>query len=396
MKKTLTLLAGILCSNFGNAQTIVWQNDFETASEWGLNVATGMNDTYANEWAISDTEGGVAVPGCGVATNGNKTLHVTSNSIFGSGLGAAYFTGIPSTLDAATNKRTAFNSNINLTGQTNMIVTFDYIAGGQANTDYGTVLYSIDAGASWLTLSVISAGTLCGGGQGQWANFSIALPVGAEGQNDVRIAFNWQNNNDGAGSDPSLAINNLKITTPSTPAPVAAFSSSQSTICMTSSVTMTNTSTNSPTSYLWSVTPATFTVTSGSLTSATPSFSFSAAGLYTITLVATNGGGSSPSVNNTVQVNDCGSITENVNAPSIALSPNPNEGNFTLDLTKLNTNLLSIELLNYEGKLIYATDNVNISLNKLLPIDVSHIESGLYFVRLNFDNQHQEIKFIKR
>ncbi|MFM7466916.1 MAG: hypothetical protein ACKO2O_03320, partial [Crocinitomicaceae bacterium] len=74
-------------------QTTIWQNDFENPAEWTLNVSTGQNDIDANLWVISDAEGGVAAGGCGVAGNGNKTLHVGCQGAWCLGTGATYNAG---------------------------------------------------------------------------------------------------------------------------------------------------------------------------------------------------------------------------------------------------------------------------------------------------------------
>ena len=68
------------CSFFliltSHTQTIVWQDDFEIPSAWTLNVQSGLNGPDANLWVISDAEGGMPAGSCGIATNGNKTLHI--------------------------------------------------------------------------------------------------------------------------------------------------------------------------------------------------------------------------------------------------------------------------------------------------------------------------------
>lgn len=71
-------------------------------------------------------------------------------------------------------------------------------------------------------------------------------------------------------------------------APVANFSTNQTTVCTGAAVNFTNTSTGAPTSYAWTFpggNPA-------SSTSANPSVTYAAAGTYSVTLVATNANGS--------------------------------------------------------------------------------------------------------
>ena len=308
MTKSLLLLIGLSICQLSFSQTIVYQNQFEVASDWTLNSPTGVNGTDPNQWVISDDEGGVVVPGCGVATNGNKTLHISCAGGFCIGTGAIYNTGDAGLgfFDTETHVRTALAANIDLTGQSNLTLSFDYIANGDPGLDFGKVEYSIDGGVSWITLSIVNPTIVCGSGQGQWTLFTQALPVTVNNINNFRVAFSWENDNDAVGTDPSIAINNLRITTPSAALPpVAVYTVLPNPVCVGATVSTTNTSTNTPTSYQWGVSPATFTVTSGSLTSATPTFTFSVAGTYAITLVATNASGSSAMVTQTVTVDPC-------------------------------------------------------------------------------------------
>ncbi|MFM7662659.1 MAG: hypothetical protein ACKO6A_08340, partial [Bacteroidota bacterium] len=143
----------------GISQTTIWQNDFENPFEWTLNVSTGQNDIDANLWVISDAEGGVAAGGCGVAGNGNKTLHVGCQGTWCVGTGATYNAGDGGLgfIYATTNKRAVFASNISTLNSQNLSIEFDYIGIGQANDDFGTVIYSTDGGTTWTNLQTITS-----------------------------------------------------------------------------------------------------------------------------------------------------------------------------------------------------------------------------------------------
>lgn len=91
----------------------------------------------------------------------------------------------------------------------------------------------------------------------------------------------------------------LISTNGSAQSPVADFSINQQTTCVNSVVQLTDISTNTPTS--WSYTVETMT---GTLTVQNPTLSFSASGDYDVTLVATNASGSSAPVTKTITVND--------------------------------------------------------------------------------------------
>lgn len=104
-------------------------------------------------------------------------------------------------------------------------------------------------------------------------------------------------------SDPCTAV------TPA--APVANFVGNPTTVNVGGTVAFTDQSTNTPTSWAWSITPATgWTYSSGSATSQNPSVNFTVAGQYTISLTATNTTGSDNETKNnyitvTLTTNPC-------------------------------------------------------------------------------------------
>lgn len=251
MKLSLLLLS-LLTLSWGFTQSVVWQDGFENAANWQLNQSSGLNGLDANVWVLSDAEGGVAPGGCGTANNGDKTLHVSCQGAWCVGTGATYNAGDGGLgfIDAVTNKRALFASNINTMNTQNVSLEFDYIGMGQPGFDFGTVLYSTDAGVTWNTLQPIAPGQTCASGQGLWAHASIPLPAQCMNITTLRIGFQWQNDNDGAGSDPSLAINNVKITAPNQPSVAASFDLSSSTPCLGDCISITNTSVGANT-YAW-------------------------------------------------------------------------------------------------------------------------------------------------
>ncbi len=82
------------------------------------------------------------------------------------------------------------------------------------------------------------------------------------------------------------AVLSFDWSVPNPPAPVAAASSSATSICSGENVTFTDNSTNGPTGWAWDFGDG------GTSTSQNPSHTYTSAGTYTISLTATNGGGS--------------------------------------------------------------------------------------------------------
>lgn len=266
------------------AQTVVWQDDFETPSNWNLNISSGQNGSDPNIWVISDAEGGVAAGGCGVASNGNKTLHVNCAGAWCIGTGATYNAGDGGAgwFDCTTHTRAQMNSNINTLNTGPLSLSFDYIGIGQPGIDFGTIIYSTDAGNTWNNLQVISVAGTCGGGQGLWTNVTIPVPSNCLNIATFRLGFEWENDNDGAGSDPSLALNNLKLISPSNPTVTANFDLLQSEVCVGDCINVNNTSTGAN-SYTWNF--------GNGMTStlANPgSICFNSPGIYNIELIACN------------------------------------------------------------------------------------------------------------
>ena len=89
------LAAGTYTVTAYSAAGTIWDTlyleTFNGTHNWTLNTSTGTNGADPNFWTVSDNEGGVAPPGCGVASNGDATLHITS--VFNPTGGAAYDAG---------------------------------------------------------------------------------------------------------------------------------------------------------------------------------------------------------------------------------------------------------------------------------------------------------------
>lgn len=238
-----------LCVFTSFSQTVIWQDDFENMANWSLNLTSGANGPDANLWVLSDDEGGVAAGGCGTALNGNKTLHVSCQGQWCIGTGATYNAGDGGLgfMDATTHKQALGITNISTLNTQNVTLEMDYIGVGQPNIDFGTILYSINGGSSWNTLQVINPAGTCANSQGLWTHLNIPLPATCENISNLRIGFEWVNDNDGAGTDPSLAINNLKITSPVQPSVTASYTPSSVAPCLGDCISITNTSTGANT-----------------------------------------------------------------------------------------------------------------------------------------------------
>lgn len=212
------------------AQTVIWQEIFGTGCSTGTLangftssngtwtvVNTGTNGDKPNEWYVSAEEQ-ISGTNCGTGCGGsnNRTLHVSSTTL--GDLGAAYDAGGLCGFLWCTNTNKRVQSPvINLTGYSNITLSFKYIEFGQGTTDNATLWYF--DGTTWTQLADLPKTSCCGGAcngsrQGLFTNYSILLPASANNNPNVRIGFRWVNNDDGMGTDPSFAVDDITLTVP--------------------------------------------------------------------------------------------------------------------------------------------------------------------------------------
>ncbi len=123
-------------------------------------------------------------------------------------------------------------------------------------------------------------------------------------------------------------------------------------ICANVASTFTDVSSNAPISWNWSVNPA---ATISSATSQNPNITFATLGIYSISLIANNAYGAGTIVTQTVNVTICSGIKQlsASNANLISVYPNPNNGNFAIDVNGKGT--FEVKVINSIGQLIYST-----------------------------------------
>ncbi|MGH1336450.1 MAG: T9SS type B sorting domain-containing protein [Aureispira sp.] len=184
--------------------TNLYAEDFDGTHNWSLSNATGTNSANSNVWQVNDEEGGVAPTNCGVGNNGDSTLHITCTSL-GCGL---LFTGSAYNATETSNVR-AESPTFSTIGFSGNTLTFDFIANGDALLDNASLWYN--AGAGWVVLDPSLKSTVCPGGQGEWTAYTIVLPAACDNNATVQLGFNWTNNADNVGTDPSVAINNIVV-----------------------------------------------------------------------------------------------------------------------------------------------------------------------------------------
>lgn len=215
-----------------NAQTI-WTETFSNgcasgclATSYGgwTQTATGANGGASNIWYVSGAECGNAPGLCGSSCGGtDPSLHISANPIGecscifcptdcgaaydASSIGACF--GICGSSNVTTNKRIE-SPVINCTGYSNIILSFNFIHNGNDGSNDECSVWYYD-GSAWNNLGVLPRTVGICSPQGYWTNYTIQLPASANNNPNVRIGFNWKNNANGAGTDPSVAIDDIVL-----------------------------------------------------------------------------------------------------------------------------------------------------------------------------------------
>lgn len=229
MKETLKHLLIVVLLFFAveasYAQTF-WTDNFNNgcaanclATTWnGWTVTDNVGGTTGgapNNWFVSCAEEGITPPGCGSSCIGDASLHIGANPGAGGDMGASF------NETGATNAtfRRAVSPTISSVGYSTITLNFDFIAYGSAacSDDRAQLHLSTDNGATWpvgyqYCLTSVCCGACNGYSQGQWTLYSLALPAAFNNNANIRVAFHWRNNGNGSGTDPSVAIDDIRLT----------------------------------------------------------------------------------------------------------------------------------------------------------------------------------------
>ena len=181
----------------------------------------------------------------------------------------------------------------NLAGLTNATLTFDvaYAPKNATTFDGLQVLVSTDCGSTFTVVYNKSNTTLATAP----ATSSSFTPTAAQWRNDTvnlntfignpNVIVSFKNI---AGFANRLYIDNINLFGTSTLLPTANYTATSTSICQNNSVTFTNSSSGSPTSYSWTFSGG----TPSSSTATNPTVTYNTPGNYNVQLIATNAGGS--------------------------------------------------------------------------------------------------------
>lgn len=227
--KRLAILSLLFCAlgYSANSQTTLFTEDFGSGCNQGQLVGsysspngawtvteTGFNAEASSQWYVSATENGNDAGACGSGCGEDRSLHISSITVLGipADQGALYYEGLTGFCDffpCGSTSRRVESPIIDCSNATSITLDFVYLEGG--NTFDNATVWYFD-GASWTELldTEKTFSPTCAP-QGIWTAISLELPASADNNADVRIGFEWVNNDDGDATDPSFAVDDILV-----------------------------------------------------------------------------------------------------------------------------------------------------------------------------------------
>jgi hypothetical protein len=194
-------------NDFFPPEVVLFQEDFEAgATGWTqLTITSG-----SNRW----------VRGTAAGMGGSYAYYITNNAA-GSPPPYQYSTG-------STSRVALVSPSINTTGATDLVLAFDVRVNGEYNspslTDFGRLFYSTTSsssgfqpliGCDWPNSTCLLASqqprTYQLYGHPEIRRIVIPLPNTTWNRPNLWLAWRWDNNNNGAGSQPPMAIDNIVL-----------------------------------------------------------------------------------------------------------------------------------------------------------------------------------------
>jgi hypothetical protein len=144
-----------------------------------------------------------------------------------------------------------------------------------------------------------------------------------------------------------------------------------------------------------SVSPAGGTLAGPGVTGNAFDPSIAGIGTHTITYSYTDTNNCSASATTSIVVDACTSVEENAVA-SFNVYPNPNNGMFSLDMNVNAAADVNVEVITVEGRTVHAASFAVNAGKFTAGIDIAHLASGIYYLRIVADGQPSVIKLVKQ
>jgi PKD repeat protein len=127
-------------------------------------------------------------------------------------------------------------------------------------------------------------------------------------------------------------------------------------------------------------------------TSSNPNYTYAAGGDYVVTLTATNGNCTDTFTMNLTSV----SVSENIAFADLNVFPNPTSEILNIEFGQEMSDLIQIDLYDLTGKKVMSSQNNVSAGNNFLQINISELESGIYFLNMNNAVSSVSIRVIKK
>lgn len=178
---------------------------------WAVSSNSSLNGANNNQWYVSNLENGELAGACSSGAGTDASLHIGANTnVLGLGdQGATFFNGGLG-LDPLTDIRVE-SPIIDCSGKTNITISFNYIENGDGTNDNAILMYY--DGVTWAPLFDLAKTTSCSATTSTWTLYTQSLPASADNNAFVQIGFRWVNNNDALGTDPSVAVDDITLST---------------------------------------------------------------------------------------------------------------------------------------------------------------------------------------
>jgi len=120
-------------------------------------------------------------------------------------------------------------------------------------------------------------------------------------------------------------------------------------------------------------------------TTQNPNHTYDTTGTYIVILIVSNGICSDTAISTIEVINTVG-ISDMNNKEFIQIYPNPNRGEFTIEIDLQKSSRLSINIYQIYGRLIYTNEFINITGNYSQQLDLSKYAKGMYYVQIVTDS----------
>jgi PKD repeat protein len=192
------------------------------------------------------------------------------------------------------------------------------------------------------------------------------------------------------GSDSLIKVSYISVSSSTVQVPGPQFAASVTNTTANAPVQLTDQSSNTPTFWKWTISPATYSFVSPSTSSyQNPKVKFNATGLYTIKLKVTNAAGvDSLTKVDYINIDGAVSLSElTATSASFFVFPNPVKDEVTVELSD-NSDFTGIKLYDMYGKVIRANTTQDKKMN------MQGLPQGIYFISVTFKDKGEAYRKI--